>query len=304
VRGSSGYGIEIQNNTSAAFENVQIRNIVFENNDLGGVLLSGIGDIQSALENNTFIGGDSGVAIKTNVTGKIRNSIFIGQARVPVRVFSVGDSQVEYSYNLFSLCGASSDCATRWRNGNMVAVNAHDNLFNLDPRFANPALGDYTISPGSPVIDAGDPNTAVFSEQYGVLQVDIGAFESSFMEQLPLFIDDASNLPGTIMNLSSVNTNLRYYIDPTGDEDWFRFYLPKAGGFQVHLTSLPANYDLYVYNAAGQLLGSSTKDKKSAQMVKIDNAASGYYYVRVLGFNGAWNAANSYQLRINMVGIR
>ncbi len=67
-------------------------------------------------------------------------------------------------------------------------------------------------------------------------------------------------------------------------------------------SSLPANYDLYVYNSAGQLVGSSIKDKKAAEMVKLTNATPGYYYVRIMGIDGTWSAANSYQLRINIPG--
>jgi len=78
--------------------------------------------------------------------------------------------------------------------------------------------------------------------------------------------------------------------------------LAESGSPQIHLTSLPANYDLYVYNAAGQLLGKSTKDKKAAELVILDNAAPGNYYVRVVSVNGAWDANNSYQLRFNVPG--
>ena len=94
--------------------------------------------------------------------------------------------------------------------------------------------------------------------------------------------------------------NLRYFINPSSDEDWFRFQITEAGNLQVHLTSLPANYDLYIYNAAGQLLGSSSKEKKAAEMVKINNAIPGYYYVRIVGADGAWNLNNPYQLRFSV----
>lgn len=67
----------------------------------------------------------------------------------------------------------------------------------------------------------------------------------------------------------------------------------------MHLTSLPANYDLYVYDANGLLLGSSTKSGKSAEKVTLTDAAPGDYYVRVMGVNGAWDATNPYQLRFN-----
>jgi len=105
-----------------------------------------------------------------------------------------------------------------------------------------------------------------------------------------------------VSETSQNNVNLRFFINPAGDEDWFRFRLTDGGNPQIHLTSLPANYDLYVYNAAGQLLGSSTKEKKAAEMVKLNNAVPGYYYVRIVGFDRAWDSNNSYQLRFNVPG--
>jgi hypothetical protein len=106
-----------------------------------------------------------------------------------------------------------------------------------------------------------------------------------------------------VTQTSPVNTNLRYFINPAGDEDWFRFHLDQAGSAQVYLTNLPADYDLYVYDSVGRFLGSSAKSGKAAEKVTLTNMLAGDYYVRVVGFNGAWSATNSYQLRFNVPGI-
>lgn len=44
------------------------------------------------------------------------------------------------------------------------------------------------------------------------------------------------------------------------------------------------------------------KEKKAAEMVKLNNAAAGYYYARIVGVDGAWDASNPYQLRFNAPG--
>jgi len=118
----------------------------------------------------------------------------------------------------------------------------------------------------------------------------------------PLFADDAPNTPGGAVHTSPNNINLHYFINPDGDEDWFRFHLDQTGSPQVHLASLPTNCDLYVYNAAGELLGSSAKENKAAELVLLTNAAPGDYYVRVVGVDNSQDASNPYQLRFNLPG--
>ncbi len=309
VRGSGSYGIEVENATSSDFENIYLGNIVFENNTAGGILLSGESNgIQFILENNTFIGGESGITM--DVAGNppssslIRNNLLIGQTLAPVRIISPNDGGIEYRYNLFSLCPSFSGCELAWYSGTLHPdSNVHDNLFDLDPRFMDIGLGDYSLSSNSPVLEAGD-NSAVdilhADGEYTLSFTSIGAFETVSVSTRPSPPpDDAPDLSGLITQDTAANINSRYLINPSNDEDWFRFYLNNAGNPQIHLTSLPANYDLYVYSSAGLLIGSSTKDKKSAEMVKLVNALPGYYYIRVLGVDGNWNATNPYQLRIN-----
>ena len=118
----------------------------------------------------------------------------------------------------------------------------------------------------------------------------------------PTNTDDAPNALGAVTQTSPNNVNLRFFLHPSGDEDWFRFRLIQINSPQVHLTGLPANYDLYVYNVTGRLLGSSTRSGKAAELVLLANAEPGDYYIRVVGVNGASDAGNSYQLRFNVPG--
>jgi hypothetical protein len=53
----------------------------------------------------------------------------------------------------------------------------------------------------------------------------------------------------------------------------------------------------------GELLGSSTKDDKAAEEVMFDFAFPDTYYVQVASADGAWDAANAYQLRFNVVSM-
>ncbi len=185
LQNSSGYAIEIGDG-STAIENVYLSRLVFENNALGGVHVQGPADgglADYTIENNTFVGGGSGVTITASATatGIIRNNIFAGQSLAPVQITSENDGNVEYNYNLFYAC-ASGGCADNWHIGNLgVGSNAHDNLFDLNPLFANPAFGDYHLSSASPAIDIGDPdilNDLVYDGNGdGLPRIDMGAFE-------------------------------------------------------------------------------------------------------------------------------
>jgi len=116
------------------------------------------------------------------------------------------------------------------------------------------------------------------------------------------FPDDAPDTLADVTNTSFNDENLRYFLTSSTDEDWFRFHVEEAGNLEIHLTSLPVNYDLYAYDAAEQLLASSTQDDKAAETVLLKNVFPGDYYVRVVGVDGEWNAINPYQLRFNTPG--
>lgn len=178
LQDSSGYAIEIE----GGVENTYISNVVFENNTLGGVYISG--NTTYTIESNTFIVGDSGVTIASNVntTGTIRNNIFAGQEVAPIEITSTNDGTIEYSYNLFYDCNNGSCDSNNWRSGNLGANSTeHDNLFDVDPIFVNPSNGDYQLSANSPAIDAGDPSILhefLFDGNGdNELRIDIGAFE-------------------------------------------------------------------------------------------------------------------------------
>jgi len=123
--------------------------------------------------------------------------------------------------------------------------------------------------------------------------------------ETPAFTDDLPNDPYDVFSNSPVNTNLRFLINPAGDLDWFRFFVPMTTTLQVHLESLPANYDLYVYSATQQLtvFGLSTKPGKQAERVILKNAPPDDYYVLVTSVNGSFDAANPYQLRFEALGL-
>lgn len=97
----------------------------------------------------------------------------------------------------------------------------------------------------------------------------------------------------------AVNSNSTAKICPSGDEDWYRFSTTSTSrNFKVDLTTLPADYDLYVYNSSGTLLGSSVLGGTSSETYKLNGGTVGNYYVRVIGYSGAFNATVNYTIRV------
>jgi phosphatidylserine/phosphatidylglycerophosphate/cardiolipin synthase-like enzyme len=195
-------GARFSSTSAEGIQNIRIFNVVFENNTDGGVMIESLvpgSPVDFTLTNNTFVGGAAGLIINVSqtqaVTSTVNNNIFSGQLLAPVEILSTDDGRVEYSYNLFYDCGGGA-CLTSWHLGNFgPASTAHDNLFDLNPRFVDPGQGDYRLSPGSPAIDAGDP-TILHELVYdgnldGVPRIDIGAFEAWVRAiYLPLVVRD------------------------------------------------------------------------------------------------------------------
>ena len=104
-----------------------------------------------------------------------------------------------------------------WQNApNYDAISNSPADISVDPMFGNPQLGDYSLLPGSPCIDAGDPRPE-FSDPDGTRN-DIGA------------IPRAANFPVAAWLLVGSKTNER--VPESIPQITWR-YLDDAGGTQV-----------------------------------------------------------------------
>ena len=106
----------------------------------------------------------------------------------------------------------------------------------------------------------------------------------------------------TISGAAAINvlTDVRGTIAPANDVDYYKFTIYSYGTINVWLTTLPANYDLAVFNSSGTQIGiSKNKGNKNESVSLIVDA--GDYYAKVFPNGNANSATSCYTLRVQTV---
>lgn len=104
---------------------------------------------------------------------------------------------------------------------------------------------------------------------------------------------------GTLSGAATIpfNTDIKGLISPSGDVDYYKFVITTGGTISITLTTLPGDYDLFLYNSAGTLQQSSENAGTSSETINR-TVTAGTYYVRVIGWNGANSSTVCYTLRV------
>ncbi|HTU64420.1 MAG TPA: S8 family peptidase [Steroidobacteraceae bacterium] len=114
---------------------------------------------------------------------------------------------------------------------------------------------------------------------------------------------ESNNTRATAQVISTDNTTVNGTIGNSSDTDYFRVTQP--GGTTLVSTLTPntsSDYDLYVYNSSGTLLGRSERASGLVDTVSIANTGSSSQvrYVRVVFYSGGTGATNGkYTLNLN-----
>lgn len=95
----------------------------------------------------------------------------------------------------------------------------------------------------------------------------------------------------------ATNTNISGAINSSTDKDWYKFTLTATSNLNITLSTLPADYDIILYNSAGTEIKRSELGGTSSETITNNNTAAGTYYVQVFGYNGA-NSTSCYTLNI------
>lgn len=94
------------------------------------------------------------------------------------------------------------------------------------------------------------------------------------------------------------NIDIKGQIATTTDKDYYKVTLTSASSLIASIKTLPADYDLVVYNASGVQLGSSANVGTVNETVAIPNVAAGTYYFYISGYNGALSTSSCYTFKV------
>ena len=109
--------------------------------------------------------------------------------------------------------------------------------------------------------------------------------------------DTSTNGTTTGAALIPFNTNITGQINTSTDVDYYKFNITTGGTITITLTTLPADFDLYLYNSAGTQVGSSLNASTTSETISY-TASSGTYYVKVIGYTGALSTTSCYTLKV------
>jgi serine protease len=102
--------------------------------------------------------------------------------------------------------------------------------------------------------------------------------------------------------ISTDNTTVNGTMASSSDNDYYRLTLPAGGTLVVTLTpNASSDYDLYVYNSNGTLIGSSENGTGAVDTVTVTNSGTSAFtrYVRVRYWSGGTGATNG-RYTVNM----
>ena len=175
IYGNGGWGVHAYGSTSA--RNI-IRNNMIYNNAKAGSRGPGIGLYTGSGQkayNNLIWGNQEGIAIGEGATNsKVHNNSIYKNSRYGVLIDPLSNSAEVLNNIVFSNAAGILNQGT----GSIL----QNNLSDTDPKFVDPASGDFRLLNGSPAIDAGTNSDIVSSDFQGTKRpqgtaLDIGAFE-------------------------------------------------------------------------------------------------------------------------------
>ena len=86
------------------------------------------------------------------------------------------------------------------------------------------------------------------------------------------------------------------------DVDVYRFELAAPGAVRVELTNLPADYDLYLVDLEGELLGSSVQEQTAPEALELSLPSAGQYLIYVtVDPARSYDPNASYQLQLSTI---
>jgi hypothetical protein len=242
------------------------------------------------------------------ITGTTRMRVIMKDASIsgPCEVFTYGEVE-DYSLNLIvptSTCGQPTALATSAITSasatlSWTGVNGASNYTLQYKNSTTSTWSSVTVSSTNYVL-TGLSAATTYNWQ---VRTNCGTTSSPYTLgsnfSTPTSCTDnfESNNTLSAAKTLTVNTNNSAKIGTSTDVDWYKFAnTSTAKNIRVTLTNLPADYDLRLYNSAGTLLYSSENSSITYEIITFNNAPVATYYIRVIGYNGAFSSTNCYTI--------
>lgn len=138
---------------------------------------------------------------------------------------------------------------------------------------------------------------------FGLLTSNV-AFASEVTPMAVLKTESEPNNTRATANSVNQDDTITGYISSSSDIDYFKVVASANGVFNFWLGNIPSgkNYDLYVYNSSGSLLGSSTSTSATQELVSGITATKGNtYYFAVQGKSGSYSTTSAYTVRCKIL---
>ncbi|HPI53910.1 MAG TPA: fibronectin type III domain-containing protein, partial [Chitinophagaceae bacterium] len=114
--------------------------------------------------------------------------------------------------------------------------------------------------------------------------------------------DNSSNNASTGAAAIPLLTPIKGSIANASDVDYYKFGITNSLNLYISLSTLPADYDLTVFNASMVQVASSNTTGTTSEYILLTSPAVGTYYVKVNGVAGANSNTQCYTLKVNNNG--
>lgn len=94
---------------------------------------------------------------------------------------------------------------------------------------------------------------------------------------------------------------IQAFICPPGDVDFYRFYAAADQSIAIDLSSLPADYDLFLWSPARLEVAHSWNSGTAIEYILYRAPVSGEYRVEVRPVLGQWSGVDPYDLRVDLI---
>ncbi|WP_295841244.1 C10 family peptidase [uncultured Apibacter sp.] len=100
-------------------------------------------------------------------------------------------------------------------------------------------------------------------------------------------------------HLIKVDSTYQAGIGTSTDVDYYKFIITKNSNIVISLKNLKKDYDLKLYNNNKDEIGQGIAGNTTEENIKVDNILPGTYYIKVYGYEGAFDTSTCYELKVN-----